>query len=443
MRKHTFLSRSLALACVVSLAGASHAQWNDRIKLGTGGESTVATDGQGNVFVTAHAPCEIFSSHDWGASFAEKKDFPDGFCDVHVYAWPNGRVNLSFIKPNVAGLSSYYSGDNGRTFKKGAGVDGPLDREWLAPNLTNGDLFMDYSHGYIGGPKSEGIFLALSHDGGKSFNQISKVDKEPAGDYAVDPYLVSSTDGKLYAMWSTSRDYNTIDRFDFAVSKDGGRTFDYHQNIGTLSKNLVDKTPKKEVVDTQERWILGCLASHGANEVLAIYPDFGKVTVDGIEYKPLLLYYKVSTDGGKSFGTGKTVSSQSELEQAIRAFEKNKKADTNYAVYTQTLPWACDDPYGRFHVAFQDNRSGQGLLGKDYFGKWQVRFASLDAPEGEFGPSERVSEDVICKRPPLDFLSCAADKKRAYVSWTQIPGVRDDMVFTGDLYVARKILKGQ
>ena len=398
--------------------------------------------------MTCHEPVSVYTSHDSGASFGTPKKFDEGFCDVDIITWPNGHVNLSFIKPQVAGLASYYSFDHGGTFHRGVGVDGPLDREWLATNLSNGELYMDYSHGYIGGPKSTGVFLAASENQGKTFKQRSRIDKEPAGDYPVDPYLTSSSNGRIYAMWSTSRDYNTIDRFDFAYSTDGGHTFTGHKTMGTVHKDLVDNDAKdSDRVDSQERWILGCFAASGPKKLVVIVPDFGKVTVDGKEYHPLLLYYRVSEDGGATFSEPKTVTPEDELQANIRSFEANKKSTTNFPIYVQTLPWACSDPYGRFYIAYQDNRSGQAPLSSDgdkqgpYYDKWQVRFAAMTNMSSGFEASERVSEDTICKRPPLDFLSCAADSKRAYVSWTETPGNTSDWAFSGNLLFARKILE--
>ena len=105
----------------------------------------------------------------------------------------------------------------------------------------------------------------------------------------------------------------------------------------------------------------------------------------------------------------------------------------------QTLPWTCTDPYGRFYIAFQDNRDGQGTLNGQTLDKWHVRFAAMGTFEKGFGASERVSDDVICLRPPLDFLSCAADKSRAYISWTEASSA-SGWAFSGQTYIARKIL---
>ena len=147
---------SLLVICLV-LTSVASAQWSDKKLIGPGGESTVATDGKGNVYVTVHQPCKLYASHDSGASFTDQNiDFDQAFCDMDVYAWPNGDVNVSYIRSSsgndITGMASYFSTNNGTSFTKGSAVNGKLDREWLAPNLVNGELYMDYSNGYIRGP---------------------------------------------------------------------------------------------------------------------------------------------------------------------------------------------------------------------------------------------------------------------------------------------------
>ncbi len=408
------------------------AQWKDRISLGQGGESKIATDDHGNVYATCHQPCKFYVSHDWGASFGEPKLLENAMCDVDVYAWPDGRVNVVNIKNGVSGMQPWYSTDFGKTLNAGKGIDGPLDREWLAVNPLNGEVFFNYSHGYIGGPKSTGIFLAASTDGGKTFEpRGGRVDREKEGSYPVDPYLSNSSDGKIYAMWANSADFNTIDNFRFAVSNDGGKTFEFHQTIAEFNKKWGD---------TQERWMLGCMVATGKNTVVVFYPDYEEMSVDGKTSRPMLVHYKVSKDGGKTFGEGRTVLPKSEIESAIRSVEASRKTDSGTAIYIETMPWACADPSGRLYLAFQDNRSGQTQAADAVLNRWHVRFASCSDLVKGFVESERVSDDVACKRPPLDFLSCAADSKRAYVIWTETPNNKSDWAFSGDLYVARKIL---
>ena len=231
-------------------------------------------------------------------------------------------------------------------------------------------------------------------------------------------------------MWATSSDYNTIDGFNIAVSADSGHSFSGHQNIVQFHKNWGD---------TQERWMLGCLVATGPNKVFVIYPDYETMTVDGKTTHPFILHYKASTDGAKSFGPAHTLLSAKEIEECIRSFAANQKSDQNVPYFAQTLSWASADPSGNIHVVWEDNRSGQSDINGKAYGKWQVRYASGKDPS--FGPSEQVSNDVVCIRPPLDFIGCAADSKYCYVIWIETPNATGGWGFSGDVYVARKALK--
>jgi len=430
--------RPITLLFGLALTAASFAQWTDRKEIGDGGESSLATDDNGSVYVAMHQPGKLYISRDWGASFNLAKTFGEAFCDMDVLAWPNGNVNLTFIiqGDNGApskGFASYYSTDNAETLEHGSAPSGTLDRPWMAPNLTNGEIYMDYSNGFIGGPKSKGVYLSASTDHGKTFQLRSRVDKEPIGYGAVDPYLCTSSDGRIYAMWSTTQDQNLIDRFDFSYSTDGGHTFKGHRTIADLDPKMGD---------TQERWILGAIVAVGPKTVVALYPNYTKMVVDGVETHPLVDYYRISTDGGATFSEPKLVSPADELEASLKSFAANKHSDKNVGIYVQTLPWLCADPKGRVYLAYQDNRDGQvSPDGSDnYVGRWQVRFAGMKSLESGFTSSERVSDDVICYRPPLDFLSCGADRKNAYISWTDAPGQSAVFAFAGKTNLARKPL---
>ena len=173
------------LALLLISAQLCHSQWEDVRRIGIGGESTVASDGEGNVFVTSHLPCSLWQSHDWGNTFNRTFRFPDSLGDMFVYLRPNHKVDVSYIRSKIHGLTTWYSLDGCQTLQKGKNVDGPLDREWVISNKA-GELFMDYSNGYIGGPKSKGLFLAVSKNDGESFKQIARVDREVPGSYAVD-----------------------------------------------------------------------------------------------------------------------------------------------------------------------------------------------------------------------------------------------------------------
>jgi hypothetical protein len=195
-------------------------------------------------------------------------------------------------------------------------------------------------------------------------------------------------------------------------------------------------------VDTQERWILSSITASGPDKVILTYPGYEIITVDRRPTKVFLQHYRVSTDGGKTFSPGRTVLSKLELSAAVRNF--NQKGGGNLALpyYIENLPWLAADPAGHIHFVFTDNRDGAASTAAHPLANWRVRYAECDALPGDFGPSEPLSEDYAAKRPPMDFISCAADSKFIYASWTETPGSNADypgaQIFTGDLYVGRK-----
>jgi len=156
--------------------------------------------------------------------------------------------------------------------------------------------------------------------------------------------------------------------------------------------------------------------------------------IAGTTYKALLLKYSKSTDGGLTFSTPSNVLSNLELTAAITSYESKKLGTSNHAMYIQTLGWACADPFGRVHVVWQDDRAGQGLFQGQALNSWHVRHA---VATDTFTTSDRVSQNVLMMRPPLDFISVAADKRHVYVSWVESPNDTLEWVFNGGLFVAR------
>lgn len=416
--------------CVLAAAVSSsaHAQW-PKVSLGSGGETNIAADGKGNVYATCHLPAKLMISRDWGQTFTLKQTYGDACCDLIVLARPSGKVNVVYLLSGVNGITSWYSSDFGNTFQKSNTLNGPLDREWVGIDPRNGTMYMDYSIGYIGGPRSSGIYLAKSTDDGKTWTQTVRIDNEGPNDEPVDPYMATGTTGRIYAMWTTSSDRNTIDRFRLAVSNDGGQTFTGHKTLGTLHKSLGD---------TQERWMLGSIVAVGPDTVYAFYPDYAEVQVNNITYKPMLLHYTYSTDGGQSFSAPQTVLSLTEIQNSIANYESHKLGNVNFPYYIQTLNWACADAYGRVHVAWQDNRSGQGMVSGSPYNKWHIRTSYTPTGQRTFKASELVSTDVIMKRPPLDFIGITADQEYVYIDWVETPNSTGDWNFSGNMYVARR-----
>ncbi len=420
-------------AALIVVACTASAQWTDVHRLGNGGETYVSTDGAGMVYVSSHIPVQVMVSHDWGATFEDKKEFDNALGDMLVYARPKGKAIIAYMYPlGTAGMATWNTDDYGKTWTQGDGIKGrPLDREWVTTDESTGAAYMIYSDGYIGGPRSKGVFVSKSMDGGLTWKEVGRVDKEAAGDSPVDPHLVSSSDGKLYGLWTTSKDYNTIDTYKFACSTDGGKTWTDHTTLGTISK--------LPGADTQERWMLGGLAASGKSDVLAFYVDYEVVEAGGKKNLCLLVHTRVSHDAGKTWSAPKRIVPDEELRKTLVDRIKAKLADENFPNYIQCLSWACYDATGVPHIIWQDNRDGQGSIGGHAYGRWQVRHAKGNA-DGVFDYSERVSHSIVCKRPPLDFICCAADSKYLYVTWTETPENAGDWNFSGEFWFGRKEL---
>ena len=431
-------ARFAFIPLVICLVQPTFAQWTDAHKIGHGGESTVSSDGQGNVYVTAHEACSLYKSTNWAGTFTKIKDFADGQCDMCVLARPNGAVNTMYLRSGIVGIGSWYSGDGGATITRGQNIDGDLDREWIAVDPKSGEIFMDYSNGYIGGPTSKGVYCVTSTDNSTTFSAPVRVDREPDGCYGVDPYITRLSSGRVICMWQVTTDYNTIDAFRTAYSDDGGQTFSEPLTVATFDKKVGGQD-----VDTQERWILGAITAIGKNDVVVDFPGYQKVDVDGNSMICFLQHYRVSHDGGATFGPAHTVLNDDEVKDAVSTFMKNNGESLNYGYYTENLPWLAADANGGVHMVFTDNRDGASatiVKGKP-LANWRVRHIAMANTDSDFGTSEAVSEDYSAQRPPMDFISCTADSKYVYASWTEIPGSTQDWVFSGDLWVGRKPLK--
>lgn len=426
------MHRSLVALFSLALTGSALAQWADIQKLGVGGESYVSTDGKGSVYATGHNPSRLYVSKDFGKTFAPGIDLPDSFCDVTSTVGPSGKLYVIYIKPNVAGMQVVTLAPDGRSVEVGGAITGPYDREWIVVHPKTGEIGFDYSDGYIGGPKSKGVFYAASTDDGRSFKTIARIDREPDGSYPVDPYLTIGSSGRIYAAWATSSDYNHIDKYKVATSDDGGKTWANHTDMATTHPGFGD---------TQERWMLGSITAVGEDTAVMIYEDYLSLSVDGQEIKPLLDFYRVTTDGGKTWSAARTCTAPREIEDSMRSFVKSNGKLALTGTYCQTLPWVGSDPQGRVHLAYVDNRAGTTFLGDKRAGLWQVRYSVMNNPKSGFGPSERVSHDWAAIRPPLDFIGCCSDGANVWISWTENQGKVAGWDFTGDLFIGHKPLK--
>lgn len=425
------------LALVAVIPVFSFGQWEDVKRMGTGGETYVSADGQGTVYISSHLPVQSFVSRNWGETFGNQHLFPNSLGDMVVYARPKGKAIVTYMHPTgEGGMASFNTNDYGVTWKEGKGIPNrKLDREWIATDEKTGAAYMIYSDGYIGGPKSKGIFLSRSDDDGLTWTEVGRVDKEAADDYPVDPHLVNSTDGKLYALWTTSKDYDTVDAYKCAVSADGGKTWTDHTTLGTVTKSVAGKT-----VDTQERWMLGGLAAFGEKEVLAFYVNYIPIDVYGDKKGCLVSHVRYSHDAGKTWGPAQTILNEKELKKVATAYYDKRTSGENFPDYIQCLTWGCYDAAGRPHFVWQDDRDGQALIVDKAYNRWHVRHAWSTKAGEPCVDSERVSKVVVCKRPPLDFICAAADSKYLYVTWTESPKSTGGFDFSGEFWFGRKKL---
>ncbi len=425
--------RTISALAVSALTCSAFPQWADIQKIGPGGETFVSTDAKGSVYATSHNPSRLYVSHDFGKTYTPGVDLPDSFCDVCSTVGPDGKLYVIYIKPGVSGMQVAMLSDDGKSIVKGGSLSGPYDREWIIVNPKTKEIGFNYSDGYIGGKRSESVFYAASSDGGKTFKKVSRIDKEPSGSYPVDPYLTVGTGGRIYAGWATSSEdskYDKIDHFMVATSDDGGKTWGNHTDIDMTHAGFGD---------TQERWMLGSLVASGKDTAIYVYEDYVSLEVDGQEVRPHLLFYRITTDGGKTWSLAKTCLSAKEIETSIHQFLQADGTAGVTPIYNQTLPWICADPQGHVHMAFVDNRSGTTTANGKKVGQWQVRLTNWD-PKTGFDASERVSHDWAAGRPPLDFIGCCSDGANIWVTWTENPRNIGGWDFTGDFYIGHKAL---
>src|SRR5690349_7455217 len=118
------LARFALIPLVICLVQPGFSQWKDTQKISKGGESTVASAGKGNVYVTAHGPCSLYKSKDWATTFSNIKNFDDAQCDMCVLARPDGSVNTMYLRNGVVGIGSWYSSDAGANLSRGQNIDG-------------------------------------------------------------------------------------------------------------------------------------------------------------------------------------------------------------------------------------------------------------------------------------------------------------------------------
>lgn len=404
-------------------------EWTKPVEIGRAGEPYVASDNAGAVYITGHLPSQVWLSRDWGDSFRKQADFPDSLGDVVVLPRPEGTAIFSYMVPKIQGMVTRLTRDYGASSARYAHFgERPLDREWLAWDPKRERALMVYSDGYIGGPKSKGVFLSASEDEGRSWTELTRIDREPPGTYAIDPHLAVSTDGKVYAMWTTTRDYETVESYRVAVSQDGGKTFGDAVTVGSLDLELGDR---------QERWMLGCIAASGKDTLAVLSLSYVRQPKGP---PALVLNIRFSQDGAKTFGPPQSVEPVSDGTSWREAYAAAVPMNATYAWPIQMMPWGAFDAKGRLHVTWFENRGGMGLVGEKALNRWQVRYACLSPGQPVKAGSIGISEPFLSKRPTLDFMCCAVDSRNVYAVWSENRDSLSDWDFTGRLMFARRPL---
>jgi hypothetical protein len=409
------------------LAAVSTAQWSDVQYLGQGGEPNLAADGKGNVYLSTQEPGRILASDAWGANLKVLRRFSHELGDTCVVPIGGRNIAYAFMRSFTPGISVWRGTGFHDFFAPMSLVAGDPDREWLGYDPTNDNLLMVYAKGSISRPG--GIVFS-----GASMDDAAFTTLEDIGDeFSYDPSFAVSTCGtNRYLLWQHSANRSTMDRYYFA-SQTAGETFSTRLQIA-IPVFPGDPTYNKE------DWTQACVASSGDNTVVIAYPKYTSKLVDGIRTDCLLLYFRVSFNGGSSFEHEQSVLPPSELSHAIRQFQRSPGPLT--LPYIETQPWISTDANGRFHIAFLDNRNGYDKGDSDsgngtVFGQWTVRHAECLNALDTFEQSENVSNMWRAERPPLDFLGCAADSRYVYVTWRE--GAKGGTA-KSPLYFARKPL---
>lgn len=415
--------RIVRLAVSLAVAGSCMTCWGawpGITQLGRGGEPTVTHDGAGTVYVTSHLPTQVFVSRNYGMGFEKTVTFAESLGDMVCLPLAKGEVMGVFMPPKINGLLTRLSTDYGKSWVNGEGIMGrPLDREWPV-RTPDGNVYMIYSDGYIGGPDSKGIYLSRSSDKGLSWKEVGRVDPEGSGRFAVDPHIVASTKGRLYAYWAVSEDKDTVKEHRFGYSTDGGKTWKSIQALNTTRADLGD---------TQERWMLGGLAASGELTVVCYFVGYQKIGDEVV----MTLQYRKSVDGGVSFSESKSVTALEDLKSAMKNRLANKVGDGIHDLFKQSTAWATFDPMGNLYFVWYESKGQKNVDGK-ILPVWELRGAK------EGSKSEAIGHEFAAVRPPMDFISCVADSKNLYVAWVETPDMKNDWQFSGQLWFGKKDL---
>ncbi len=213
-------------------------------------EPAVASDGAGNVYVFYNhiggvpgcpgcgSPSNLIQvSHDGGTTFSAPTPITvnsAGQYDPQVKVNQTGAVFVSYLlgKDTVVQRST----DHGATWTKPIAVNvgmrqGPTDKDGLA---------VDGSNVYVGFDVAQRFFVAVSHDGGNTFN-VSMLNRHTIG-WTLNGGTAVGPDGSVYMTWESVQESGNAlgpEAVLVTYSHDHGRTW----NLSYVDQNLPPGPP--------------------------------------------------------------------------------------------------------------------------------------------------------------------------------------------------------
>jgi len=299
-------------------------------------EPSVASDGAGNLFVTASHPFDamhLWASHDNGTSFAEvpamdgasMRDLPAGAEGQPAVA-PDGTVYAADLY--LGSVTLMASADHGKTWELRSVVSTRLaggDRPWLAAG-PNGSVYLAWNQ------IPTGFWVAASHDGGRTFptQTMFPGTEMGAGEFVVPGVPAVGPDGALYVA------RNGAEGPSLFVSRDGGQTF--QRTLAWKASGPVG-------------WLFTTAAVDAA----------GNVYVTSAEQKEsgTRVLWAVSRDGGRSF-------------------DPPREATAAPGIHVH--PWSAAGAKGRLALAFYENPNGTGTPDAAD-GDWYLRVVVVDGAD--------------------------------------------------------------
>lgn len=310
-------------------------------------EPSVASDGAGNVLVTASHPFQpmaLWASHDNGTRFEtipnDGRDLPAGTEGQPAFA-PDGTAYA--VDLYVGSIVVMASADHGRTWEMRSAMSTRLvggDRPWLAAG-PKGAVYVVWNN------VPTGFWVAASADGGRTFptQTLFPGTDMATGGFQVPGVPVVAPDGAVYI----GRD-----------EADGPALYASHDGAQTFQRTLAWKA------QGPVGWLFTTPALDAAGNVYLATAEQGP---NGTRVR-----WAASADGGRTFGAP-------------------REATTAPGVHVH--PWSAAGPKGRLAIAFYENPNGTGAPDAAD-GDWYLRLVVID---GADTPSPVTREARVVPQP--------------------------------------------